>query len=314
MVKNDSGRWFLEMVIFLGMCVAIGVPGASGNLNQAQVVDVIDGDTIRVRFPDDRVDTVRYIGMNTPESTTRTECYGKKATVYNRKLVGGKTVWLELEVEKQDKYGRLLAYVYLDPRDEAMVNKILVAQGYAQVATYPPNVRYADDFRELNREAKEKGLGLWCECQDICGTEEKPEDQQAPENQKEDGPVVITCIHFDASGNDAKNKNGEWVVLEALEDTDMSGWMLRDEADHAYQFPDGFFIKEGETARVYTGSEDEPIGDTGCGENPDHELFWNFGRSAIWNNSGDVAYVRDAAGITSTECRYEGRGVEKACN
>lgn len=101
-------------------------------LKQAQVVDVIDGDTIEVKSKSGITD-VRYIGIDTPETHGEVERYGKEATNYNRSLVGNKTVWLEIGEEARDKYGRLLAYVYLDPAKKSMVNAILVAQGYAEV-------------------------------------------------------------------------------------------------------------------------------------------------------------------------------------
>jgi micrococcal nuclease len=80
----------------------------------------------------------------------------------NRRLVEGQRVRLELDVQQRDQYGRLLAYVYV-PRDtgEAMVNAMLVRMGYAQTMTIPPNVRYAESFRGLEREARQAGRGLW---------------------------------------------------------------------------------------------------------------------------------------------------------
>lgn len=139
------------------------------DLIKAQVTRVVDGDTIKVIMPGGNLDTVRYIGIDTPETVhpeKPVECFGKEASAYNDALVGDKTVWLELDVEERDKYGRLLAYVYLDPKGRAMVNVILVAQGYAQVATYPPNVKYVELFRELAKGAREDGRGLWAE--DVC--------------------------------------------------------------------------------------------------------------------------------------------------
>ena len=86
------------------------------------------------------------------------EPFGKEAKEANRRLVEGKTVRLELDVEKWDKYRRLLAYVYVG---ETMVDAELVRQGFAQVATYPPNVKYQERFLKLQREAWEAKRGLW---------------------------------------------------------------------------------------------------------------------------------------------------------
>ena len=109
---------------------------------------VIDGDTIRVRLGD-RIETVRYIGVDTPETVHPTrgiEPYGLAASAFNRSLVEDRQVRLDLDVEPRDHYDRLLAYVY---SDSLFVNAELIRQGYAQVMTVPPNVRYADEFVRL---------------------------------------------------------------------------------------------------------------------------------------------------------------------
>ncbi len=76
---------------------------------------------------------VRYIGMDTPESTSQVECYGAEATARNRQLVEGMIVELEKDVSETDQFGRLLRYVYVNG---VMVNELLVLEGYAQVATF----------------------------------------------------------------------------------------------------------------------------------------------------------------------------------
>ncbi len=121
------------------------------------VVKVIDGDTIELSSGE----KVRYIGVDTPElhhPQKSVEYFAREAYEANRRLVEGKKVRLEFDVQKQDRYGRLLAYVYVDG---IMVNEWLVANGYARVATFPPNVKYAERFLELEREARRLELGLW---------------------------------------------------------------------------------------------------------------------------------------------------------
>ena len=124
------------------------------------MVRVVDGDTIYVQLAD-RVEKIRYIGVNTPEihhPIKGEEPGGREAAAMNRRLVGGRPVRLELDVRSRDRYGRLLAYVWLG---DTMVNAELVRRGYAQVMTVPPNVRYQDLFVKLQREARDAGRGLW---------------------------------------------------------------------------------------------------------------------------------------------------------
>jgi micrococcal nuclease len=110
---------------------------------------------------DGRIEKVRYIGVNAPEvrhPTKGEEPGGREASAVNRRLVGGKQVRLELDVQRRDQYGRLLAYVWVD---DLMVNAELVRQGYAQVMTVPPNVRYQELFLKLQREARAARRGLF---------------------------------------------------------------------------------------------------------------------------------------------------------
>lgn len=124
---------------------------------------VIDGDTIRLS----NGEKVRYIGVNTPEThhpTVGVERYGIESYEANKKLVEGQRVRLEFDVQKRDRYGRLLAYVYLPVQAgvrDIFVNAWLVENGYAQVMTIPPNVKYQDVFLNLQRKAREKNAGLW---------------------------------------------------------------------------------------------------------------------------------------------------------
>ncbi len=127
-----------------------------------QVVRVIDGDTIQVCCIARKREKVRYIGINTPETkhpTKGVEYYGKEAAKANRKLVEDKTVILTFDVEQRDRYGRLLAYVFLE--DGTFVNAWLVEHGFAQVMTVPPNVKHQELFLKIQREAREAGRGLW---------------------------------------------------------------------------------------------------------------------------------------------------------
>jgi micrococcal nuclease len=142
------------------LAVKLGVLLLIRAMLSGPVVDVVDGDTIKVQLPTG-IETVRYIGMDTPETvhpTREVEEYGAEASEMNRTLVLDQFVRLELDVEPRDRYGRLLAYVWVD---SVMVNAELLRLGYAQLLTVPPNVRYVGLFRRLQTEAREAGRGLW---------------------------------------------------------------------------------------------------------------------------------------------------------
>ena len=122
-----------------------------------RIVRVIDGDTA----VGERFGRIRYIGINTPErdaSDPAVRAMARQATEVNRRLVEGKRVQLVLDVQERDRYGRLLAYVWADG---IFVNAYLLAEGYAQVMTVPPNVRYQEAFVALERRAREGRKGFW---------------------------------------------------------------------------------------------------------------------------------------------------------
>ena len=130
--------------------------------DRAAVRRVIDGDTIELS--DGRL--VRYIGIDTPEVRRRRgeqwvvdpEPFGKAASEANRRLVSGRTVRLEYDAQTHDRFGRLLAYVYVN---DQLVNEELLRLGYAQLLTIPPDVRYVERFRQVMEEARRARRGLW---------------------------------------------------------------------------------------------------------------------------------------------------------
>lgn len=161
----------LITAIVLSIITIILILTQKQGLMKAYVTRVVDGDTIKVEA-NGKTYTVRLIGVNTPETnhpTKGVEPYGPEAKEFTTKQLTEKTVWLELDVEEKDKYNRLLAYVWLEKPvnfseeeiRKKMFNAILLLEGYAQVMTVPPNVKYADYFVKFQREAFEKQKGLW---------------------------------------------------------------------------------------------------------------------------------------------------------
>jgi micrococcal nuclease len=129
------------------------------------VTRVVDGDTVHVSVGGED-ETVRYIGVDTPESVkprTPVQCFAKAASAANHRLVEGRRVRLSFDAERRDRYGRLLAYVHTAD-DGTFVNAALVRDGYARPLTIPPNVRFAERFAALARVARDGGRGLWRAC------------------------------------------------------------------------------------------------------------------------------------------------------
>lgn len=135
-------------------------PATTANLTMVDVLRVVDGDTIEVMFQGKKED-IRFIGVDTPETvhpSKPVQPYGPEASAFTKAQLTGKQVGLEFDVEQRDKYGRLLAYVWLG---DQMFNRTLVQEGYAQVATFPPNVKHVDEFTALQKEARAAKRGLW---------------------------------------------------------------------------------------------------------------------------------------------------------
>jgi micrococcal nuclease len=149
----------------LAGCDVTAADRAPSGGQTARVVRVVDGDTIRVRLPSGE-EPVRYIGIDTPESVkpgSPVECFAKRASAFNARLVEGERVRLVADVEERDRYGRRLAYVYR-VRDGLFVNAELVRRGFATAAAYPPNVAHERELRRLARRARMSGRGLWSQC------------------------------------------------------------------------------------------------------------------------------------------------------
>lgn len=128
-----------------------------------KVIKVTDGDTIHVDM-DGTNETVRFLGINTPETVdprTTVQCFGREASARMKELAGGKLVRLEYDDSQsmRDKYGRLLAYVYLE--DGEMLNRKMIADGYAYEYTYMLPYKYQAEFRDLQNLARTSGRGLW---------------------------------------------------------------------------------------------------------------------------------------------------------
>lgn len=178
--------FLIAFLLLTGRAVKFNNPSSSAGTNEVIVKHVIDGDTILVEI-NGTTEKVRLIGINTPEihhPTKGVERYGYEAKRFTSGLLKeGDRIKLEFDLQKRDKYGRLLAYVYLS--DGRFLNALLVQEGYAQVYTIPPNVKYQELFVKLQKEARAQGRGLWS---DRCAESECPTKDNGA--IQESAPVV----------------------------------------------------------------------------------------------------------------------------
>ncbi len=138
-------------------------PGGSEHL-RGRVVRAVDGDTLEVALEDGPTETVRLIGVDTPETVkpdTPVQCFGPRASRFEHEHVEGRHVRLLTGVEPRDFYGRLLAYVWIGHR---FLEAELLRRGLARILTFHPNDRFAHRFEFIARNASKAGKGLWNAC------------------------------------------------------------------------------------------------------------------------------------------------------
>lgn len=230
------------------------------------VTKVFDGDTIEIETGE----KVRLLGINSAEQG---EYYYQDAKDELEKLVEGKRVKLESGPEDRDRYGRLLRYVFID---STFVNLELVREGYAVVYIIDSEERYYLEFKEAEKNAKEKKLGLWTDSGvQTC--------------------ISITAFNYDATGNDNENLNGEYVTFQNNCDSSvkMDGWVVKDEATNAYSFKE-----------IVLGSSSKVTLYTGSGTDATDKIFWGKNRYAVWNNDGDTLFLRDDKGNLVLSYKY----------
>ncbi len=231
-------------------------PPTPSDGQQVKIAHVVDGDT--VELADGR--RVRYLGINTPE---RGQPFYEEATEANRHLTEGQAVWMVLDSQPTDRFGRTLAYLWVG---DHFVNLELVGQGYANAYTEPPNVRYSEEILAAEQRARKNEVGLWALA---------------------DVPIKIREISYDAPGPDHQNPNGEWIAFEneGSENVDLSGFSLKDGANHIYAFP-SVNLAPGAVLKLHSGQ----------GRDGGGMLYWGLAEDAVWNNTGDSAYLRDTQG------------------
>ncbi|MBX0348847.1 lamin tail domain-containing protein [Haloarcula pellucida] len=286
---------------------AVGVPNAGPlpeTTTDVSVTAVVDGDTIRIEYANGTRDTVRLVGVDTPEVTAENDppefegvpdteagasCLrdaGVAASNFAKERLLGETVGLAFDpdTDRRGYYDRLLAYVVVDDR---LFNYRLVATGRARVYDESPFSR-KDRFLAAESAAREARSGLWG-CVDPAAV-----DRTTPTVTASESGLAVTDIHADADGNDNENLNDEYVVLANRGDAPLSltGWTVADEAGHVYTFRN-YTLGAGENVTIHTGS----------GTDTRRDRYWDR-TGAVWNNGGDTVVVRDADGRVVLERSY----------
>jgi len=243
---------------------------------RATVTRIKDGDTIEIEMLSGVLETVRLIGINTSESG---ECFSQEATVALAALLSDEVITMTTDVSDRDQYGRLLRYLWLDRG--VFVNEIMVRGGFAQARDYPPDSLYAADIASAQESAQADAIGIWA--RDACGPATGVD-------------LRVIEVLADPPGSDTDSLEGEWVDIVNAGSTEVSmrGWVLKDESSrHRFFFADDFVIAPHSVVRIFTG----------CGPDDDETLFWCNG-SAVWNNTGDTAFLLDPNGNIVTFYRY----------
>ena len=162
------------------------------------VVRVIDGDTVKIKF-NDKEENIRLIGIDTPETvhpSKPVQCFGVEASNIAKKILEGKQIKIEFDETQgqRDKYKRLLGYIFL--ADGTNFNKKMIKDGYAYEYTYNSSYKYQTEFKEAQKYAQENKLGLWadgvCEEEEISTTQENQSADNTPiTDNTTDEPIII---------------------------------------------------------------------------------------------------------------------------
>jgi micrococcal nuclease len=252
----------------------------------AQVIHVTDGDTLRVTFPDGSQETVRVLGVDTPEVSAAgndpgsfegisdpifLESWGGEAALFLHREVEGQVVTVTTDgaAGERDRYGRLLAYVHSS--DGTDIGELLLSKGMARVYTAESFAR-KDHYLAVQDDAMRKGIGVW--------------SGVTPAIPGSDG-VFITAVHYDAAGDDRTNLNDEYIILKNGGGTriNLATWQIRDSNGFTATLPD---------TSLAPGSE--LILHIGSGVATGTDLY--LGSPApVLNNDGDSVTLYDPAGV-----------------
>ncbi|MGG1514760.1 thermonuclease family protein [Paenibacillus oryzisoli] len=157
-------KWIIAggclLLVALLACACGAKKASQAGKETVKVERVVDGDTLEVTL-NGKKEKIRLIGVDTPETkkaNTPVMFYGKEASDFTTKRLEKQSVELEYDVDKKDQYDRVLAYVWIG---DELFNRTLVQEGYARMATFPPNVKYVNDFKKDQESARKAKKGIW---------------------------------------------------------------------------------------------------------------------------------------------------------
>ncbi len=265
--------------------IATGTTGAGTSGAQATVTATIDGDTVRLAFSDGRTETLRILGIDTPEVTPEgnepgkfpgvtdrsyLSLWGEEAASYTHAQLDGEkvTITYDRDAGSRDSYGRLLAMITrADGSDYA---EELLRQGLARVYT-PETFAAKDRYLAVQEEARDARVGVWSGHEPVSGGA---------------GQVAIASVHYNAAGDDSENLNDEYITIRNRGTTtaDLTSWQVRDSDGFVYTLP-SVTLSSRESLKVHTGNGTPSSGDLFMGS-PDPVL----------NNDGDTVTLTDREG------------------
>lgn len=263
------------------------------------VTNVVDGDTIDIEYQNGSTDTVRLLGVDTPETygsvspgefegvpdtQAGRECLqaaGENASAYATDQLAGQTVTLQFDsqADRRGDYGRLLAYVQIDGSN---FNYDLVERGHARV--YDSTFSQSDSFYSAESAAQSAERNAWS-----CRS---PNDDGSGEDESSGGDV--SALTIDWVNAEASSLNDERVKITntGSNSVDLDGFTLSDEAGYSHTFAD-FTLSAGDSVYVHTGS----------GTNDADDRYMGYG-TEIWNDDGDTATIQTTAGTTVDQLAY----------
>lgn len=266
------------------------------------VTRVVDGDTLEIEYQNGTADTVRLLGVDTPEvhsdvspsewegvpdTEPAREClrrHGEEASEYAKARLAGETVTLELddESDRRGYYDRLLAYVV---HSGETFNERLLQRGLARY--YESTFSNARTYQTMESDARAAEHGAWS-CQSAgTATPSPTPTATSASGGGGGGSATIATIQADAPGDEYDNLNGEYIEIEnpGSQPLDLSGWTVTEGDGVTYAFPDGFTLDPGASVQIHTGS----------GSDSSSDLYWGQERP-VWNNNGDTGRLWNAAG------------------